>query len=197
MLPTGYGGGGGDCGQSAVLAKEMAARGLNGIDFGLHSDIIAPSLHRLGTPAQKDDRLPRCAAGGPITAIAMTEPGTGNDLKNIRTTARRESDEYVINGAKTLISNGRLSDLVVVVAKTDPQGPGSGAMDLVLGETDRPGLRRGRQLDKVASTRPTRPSCSSTMCAFPPATCSAKRARARTRSCRRGHRSAFWIARKL
>ncbi|KQP40022.1 acyl-CoA dehydrogenase family protein [Pseudorhodoferax sp. Leaf274] len=148
-LPTEYGGGGGDFGHSAVLAEEMAARGLNGINFGLHSDIIVPYLHRLGTEAQKDKWLPRCAAGEVITAIAMTEPGTGSDLKNIRTTARREGDEYVINGAKTFISNGLLSDLVVVVAKTDPQGSGSKAMGLVLMETDRPGFRRGRKLDKV------------------------------------------------
>ena len=149
MLPTEYGGGGGDFGHSAILAEEMAARGLTGINFGLHSDIIVPYLHRLGTPAQKDKWLPRCAAGEVITAIAMTEPGTGSDLKGIRTTARREGDEYVINGAKTFISNGLLSDLVVVVAKTDPQATGSKAMSLILVETDRPGFRRGRKLDKV------------------------------------------------
>jgi alkylation response protein AidB-like acyl-CoA dehydrogenase len=148
-LPTEYGGGGGDFGHSAVLAEEMAARGLNGINFGLHSDIIVPYLHRLGTEAQKDKWLPRCAAGEVITAIAMTEPGTGSDLKNIRTTARREGDEYVINGAKTFISSGLLADLLVVVAKTDPQGSGSKAMGLILVETDRPGFRRGRKLDKV------------------------------------------------
>lgn len=149
MLPTEYGGGGGDFGHSAVLAEEMSARGLSGVNFGLHSDIIVPYLQRLGTEAQKRTWLPRCAAGETITAIAMTEPGTGSDLKGIRTTARRDGDAYVINGAKTFISNGLLSDLVVVVARTDPQGSGSKAMSLILVETDRPGFRRGRKLDKV------------------------------------------------
>ena len=149
MLPTEYGGGGGDFGHSAVLAEEMAARGLNGINFGLHSDIIVPYIYRLGTEEQKRKWLPRCASGEVITAIAMTEPGTGSDLKSIRTTARREGDEYVINGSKTFISSGLLSDLVVVVAKTDPNGTGSKAMSLILVETDRPGFRRGRKLDKV------------------------------------------------
>ena len=149
MLPTEYGGGGGDFGHSAVLAEEMSARGLSGVNFGLHSDIVVPYLHRLGTEAQKDKWLPRCAAGETIMAIAMTEPGTGSDLKSIRTTARREGDEYVINGSKTFISNGLLSDLVIVVAKTDPQGQGSKAMSLILVEADRPGFRRGRKLDKV------------------------------------------------
>ncbi|WP_326539201.1 acyl-CoA dehydrogenase family protein [Pseudorhodoferax sp.] len=149
MLPTAYGGGGGDFGHAAVLAEEMAAQGITGVTFGMHSDIIAPYIYRLGTEAQKTKWLPRCASGETMLAIAMTEPGTGSDLKGIRTTARREGDEYVINGAKTFISNGLQADLVVVVAKTDPQGTGSKAMSLILVETDRPGFRRGRKLDKV------------------------------------------------
>ena len=149
MLPTEYGGGGGDFGHSAVLVEEMAARGISGVNFGLHSDIIVPYLQRLGSEEQKQKWLPRCASGETITAIAMTEPGTGSDLKSIRTTARREGDEYVINGSKTFISSGLLSDLSIVVAKTDPNGTGSKAMSLILVEADRAGFRRGRKLDKV------------------------------------------------
>ena len=149
MLPTEYGGGGGDFGHSAVLAEEMAALGITGVSFGMHSDIIAPYIHRLGTEEQKQKWLPRCASGETILAIAMTEPGTGSDLKGIRTTARREGDEYVINGSKTFISNGLTSDLVVVVCKTDPNATGSKSMSLILVEADRPGFRRGRKLEKV------------------------------------------------
>jgi alkylation response protein AidB-like acyl-CoA dehydrogenase len=84
-----------------------------------------------------------------MLAIAMTEPGTGSDLKGIRTTARRDGDEWVINGAKTFISNGLQCDLVIVVCKTNPELSGSKAMSLILVEADRPGFRRGRKLDKV------------------------------------------------
>jgi alkylation response protein AidB-like acyl-CoA dehydrogenase len=149
MLPEEYGGGGGDFGHAAVLTEEMSRLGITGVGFGLHSDIIAPYILRLGTEEQKAKWLPRCATGETILAIAMTEPGTGSDLKSIRTTAVRHGDEYVINGSKTFISNGLNCDLVVVVAKTDPTQTGSKAMSLILVETDRPGFRRGRNLDKM------------------------------------------------
>ncbi|MFC5606099.1 acyl-CoA dehydrogenase family protein [Variovorax soli] len=149
MLPTEYGGGGGDFGHAAVLSEEMARAGVTGPTFGMHSDIIAPYIQRLGTEEQKQKWLPRCASGETILAIAMTEPGTGSDLKGVRTTAVREGDEYVINGSKTFISNGLMADLIVVVCKTDPKGSGSKAMSLILVEADRAGFRRGRKLNKV------------------------------------------------
>ncbi|MBS0450897.1 MAG: acyl-CoA dehydrogenase family protein [Proteobacteria bacterium] len=149
MLPAEYGGGEGDFGHSAVLAEEMAALGITGVTFGMHSDIIAPYIHRLGTEEQKRKWLPRCASGETMLGIAMTEPGTGSDLKGVRTTARREGDEFVINGAKTFISNGLQADLFVVVCKTNPHLSGSKAMSLILVEADRQGFRRGRKLDKV------------------------------------------------
>jgi len=149
MLPTEYGGGGGDFGHSAVMAEEMARLGITGVSFSMHSDIIAPYIFRLGTEEQKRKWLPRAASGDTMLAIAMTEPGTGSDLKNVRTTARREGDEYVINGAKTFISNGLQCDLVIVVCKTDPNATGSKAMSLILVEADRPGFRRGRKLEKA------------------------------------------------
>ena len=148
-MPGEYGGGDGDFGHAAVLAEETAYLGLNGISFGMHSDIIAPYIQRLGSDAQKRHWLPRAASGETMLAIAMTEPGTGSDLKGVRTTARRDGDEYVINGAKTFISNGLQCDHVIVVCKTDPNLTGSKAMSLLLVEADRPGFRRGRKLDKV------------------------------------------------
>lgn len=148
-LPTEYGGGGGDFGHGAVLAEEMAALGITGVSFGMHSDIIAPYIVRLGSEVQKETWLPRCASGQTMLAIAMTEPGTGSDLRSIRTSARRDGDHWVINGAKTFISNGLQCDLVIVVARTEAAQGGSKALSLFLVEADRPGFRRGRKLDKV------------------------------------------------
>lgn len=143
-----WGGAGGDFGHAAVIVEEIARSGVAGLGFGLHSDVVAPYLSRLGTPAQKQQWLPRCATGEVILAIAMSEPGAGSDLKAIRTTARREGDEYVISGAKTFISNGLNCDLVVVVAKTQPE-MGAKGVSLILVEADRAGFRKGRKLDKM------------------------------------------------
>jgi acyl-CoA dehydrogenase len=147
-LGTEWGGGGGDFGHAAVITEEIAALGIDGLGFGLHSDIVVPYIERLGNHAQKTQWLPRCARGEVITAIAMSEPGAGSDLKAIRTTARREGDDYVINGAKTFISNGLNADVVVVVAKTQPE-LGAKGVSLILVEADRVGFRRGRKLDKM------------------------------------------------
>ena len=143
-----WGGGGGDFGHAAVIVEEVGRSGVGGLGFGLHSDVVAPYIARLGTPEQKARWLPGCASGEVILAIAMSEPGAGSDLRAIRTTARREGDEYVINGAKTFISNGLNCDLVVVVAKTDPEVGGKG-VSLLLVEADRPGFRKGRKLEKM------------------------------------------------
>jgi acyl-CoA dehydrogenase len=147
-LPEEYGGAGGDFGHHAVLAEELAYSGVSGPAFSLQSDIIAPYILRNGSPEQKAKWLPACARGEVLLAIAMTEPGAGSDLKAIRTTAIRQGDQYVVNGAKTFISSGLNSDLVVVVAKTDPAA-GAKGVSLVLVETDRPGFRRGRKLEKM------------------------------------------------
>ncbi|WP_439687525.1 Long-chain specific acyl-CoA dehydrogenase, mitochondrial [Cupriavidus oxalaticus] len=147
-LPTEYGGGGGDFGHSAVIAEEIARANVGGASLALHSDIVAPYIERLGTEEQKLRWLPDICAGKAILAVAMTEPGCGSDLKSIRTSAVREGDEYVINGAKTFISNGLLSDLVVVVCKTDPTA-GAKGVSLIVVEGHRNGFRRGRKLEKV------------------------------------------------
>jgi acyl-CoA dehydrogenase len=143
-----YGGGGGDFGHAAVLVEEAAYAGTSGLGFQLHSDIVAKYIERIGTEEQKQKWLPKCATGEVILAIAMSEPGAGSDLKSIRTTALRDGDEYVINGSKTFISNGLNCDLIVVVVKTNPELGGKG-VSLVLVETDRPGFRRGRKLNKM------------------------------------------------
>ena len=152
-LPEEYGGGGGDdFGHCAVLIEETARSGISGIAFSLHSDIVAPYILRNGTEAQKQKWLPPAARGEVLLAIAMSEPGAGSDLKNIRTHARRESgphgDEYVINGSKTFISSGLNCDLVVVVCKTQPE-LGAKGTSLILVEADRAGFRKGRKLDKM------------------------------------------------
>ncbi|MGO4326179.1 acyl-CoA dehydrogenase family protein [Cupriavidus sp. 2TAF22] len=147
-VPTEYGGGGGDFGHAAVLAEEYHRSSVSGPSFSVHSDITAPYIARLGTEEQKQRWLPPVCRGEKILAIAMTEPGTGSDLKSIRTTAVREGDEWVINGSKTFISNGLTADWVVVVCKTDP-GAGAKGVSLIMVEADRPGFRRGRKLEKV------------------------------------------------
>ena len=147
-LPTEYGAGGGDFGHSSVIAEEMARAGVSGFSLGLHSDIVAPYLARLGTPEQKQRWLPGVCAGETILAVAMTEPGAGSDVKAIRTHAVRDGDDYVLNGSKTFISNGFLCDLVVVVCTTNPAAGAKGVSLLVV-DTRSEGFRRGRKLEKV------------------------------------------------
>jgi acyl-CoA dehydrogenase len=147
-VPTEYGGGGGDFGHTAVVAEELQHAGLSGWSLSVHSDIVAPYIVRLGTPEQKQRWLPRICSGECIMAVAMTEPGSGSDLKGIRTTAQRDGDEFIINGSKTFISNGLQCDMVVVVCKTDPAA-GAKGVSLIMVEAERPGFRRGRKLNKV------------------------------------------------
>ncbi len=147
-VPSEYGGGGGDFGHSCVLAEELHRSGVSGFSLSVHSDITAPYIVRFGTEEQKQRWLPKICRGETIMAIAMTEPGTGSDLKSIRTSAVRDGDEYVINGSKTFISNGLNCDMVLVACKTDPSA-GSKGVSLIMVEADRAGFRRGRKLDKV------------------------------------------------
>ena len=147
-IPVEFGGGGGDFGHSAVLAEELHRSGVSGFSLSVHSDITAPYIVRFGTEEQKHRWLPDICAGKTIMAIAMTEPGTGSDLKSVRTSAVRDGDEWVINGSKTFISNGLNCDLVLVVCKTDPAA-GAKGVSLLMVETDREGFRRGNKLEKV------------------------------------------------
>ncbi|MBX3499271.1 MAG: acyl-CoA dehydrogenase family protein [Alphaproteobacteria bacterium] len=147
-VPEEYGGPGGDFLHSVVVMEELADAGATGVFFGLHSDIVAPYILKYGSPQQKTQWLTRMASGEAIGAIAMTEPSAGSDLQAIRTTARRDGDDYVINGQKVFISNGQQADLVIVACKTDAT-KGAKGMSLIVVEGDRPGFRRGRQLKKL------------------------------------------------
>ena len=141
-------GGGGSFAHEAVLIEEQARVGDSSWGAALHSGIVAHYLQTYGTDEQKRQWLPKMASGEVVGAIAMTEPGTGSDLQNIRTTAIRDGDEYVVNGAKTFITNGYQADVVLVAAKTDPSESASG-ISLVIVPTDAPGFQRGRVLDKI------------------------------------------------
>ena len=147
-IPEEYGGGGADFLTSVIMIEEMMSRVFSGPGFRLHSDIVAPYILHLGTEEQKRRLLPAMARGEVITAIAMTEPGAGSDLQNIRTLARREGEDFVISGQKTFITNGQLADLVITACKTDPSA-GAKGVSLILVETNRPGFSRGRNLEKV------------------------------------------------
>ncbi|OII59524.1 acyl-CoA dehydrogenase [Streptomyces sp. CC53] len=148
-VPEEFGGGGtADFRYSAVLAEEFTRAGAPGLAIGLHNDIIGPYLTSLATDQQKQRWLPGFCSGDTITAIAMTEPGAGSDLQGIRTTAEDKGDHWLLNGSKTFISNGILADLVIVVAKTTPEG-GAHGLSLLVVERGAEGFTRGRNLDKI------------------------------------------------
>ena len=150
-IPEQHGGGGTDDFRfNAIIAEELAKRGINGAGLGLtlHNDIVTPYFIEYCTDEQAERWLPGIAAGELVTAIAMTEPGTGSDLAGVKTTAVRDGDEFVLNGAKTFITNGINSDLVVVVCITDPEA-GRGGMSLLVVERGMAGFERGRNLDKI------------------------------------------------
>lgn len=147
-IPAEYGGGGTDFRTAAVMIEEMSKRVYAAPGFRLHSDIVAPYILHYGSEEQKRTWLPRMAKGEVITAIAMTEPDTGSDLKNIRTTAKRDGNHLVVNGQKTFITNGGLADLIIVATKTDTAA-GAKGVSLVLVEADRAGFRRGKNLKKI------------------------------------------------
>jgi alkylation response protein AidB-like acyl-CoA dehydrogenase len=146
-LPEEYGGAGLDFRFNAIIDEEIAYEGI-AVGIMLQSDIVADYLLAYGSAEQKRCWLPKLVTGEVVTAIAMTEPGAGSDLQGIKTTARREGDHFVINGAKTYISNGQLADLIIVVAKTSAQ-PGAKGISLILVESTRSGFARGRNLDKI------------------------------------------------
>lgn len=149
-LPEAYGGVGADLLYSLISMEEGAKTRFSGFLFFLHSDIIVPYLESFGSEKQKQRWLPGCASGDIITAIAMTEPGTGSDLAAIRTTAVRDGDHYVINGQKTFISNGINCGLVIVVAKTDPAAkPAHAGFSLIVVEDGTLGFEKGRNLEKI------------------------------------------------
>ncbi|MES2684877.1 MAG: acyl-CoA dehydrogenase family protein [Pseudomonadota bacterium] len=148
-MPEEYGGLGVDRSYSAILMEEQSYAGDSGVGFSLHSDIVAPYINNFGTRDQKAKYLPKMATGEMVGAIAMTEPGTGSDLQAVKTTATLDGDDYVLNGSKIFITNGYLSDLVIVVAKTGNSGEGAKDISLLLVETASEGFSKGKPLNKV------------------------------------------------
>ena len=146
--PEAYGGAGGDFLFNAVIMEELTYARAHGLQAALHTDICMPYLESFGTEAQKERYLVPAIAGDCLLAIGMTEPSTGSDLAAVSTTAIRDGDHYVVNGAKTFISNGQNCDLVILVAKTDTSQRHAG-MSLLLVEADTPGFERGRNLEKM------------------------------------------------
>ncbi len=148
-VPEEFGGGGNaDFRYNAVIGEENTRGRFSGLGFTLHNDVVAPYLLRLANDEQKQRWLPGFCAGELITAIAMTEPGTGSDLQGIKARAVKQGDHYVLNGSKTFITNGILSDLVIVVAQTDPD-KGALGFSLLVVERGMEGFERGRHLDKI------------------------------------------------
>ncbi len=144
-----YGGAGiKDFRYNMIVAEEISKVGASGLGFPVHTDIIVPYISSLGTDDQKQRWLPGLVSGELISAIAMTEPGAGSDLQGIRTTAVDKGDHYVLNGQKTFISNGIMSDLVIVVARTNPDA-GHQGISLLVVERGMDGFERGRNLDKM------------------------------------------------
>lgn len=150
-IPEEYGGPGVDDWRFNVVLTEEAVRAGVGAAMGgpmLTTDICLPYILAAGTEEQKKRWLPGVASGDTVLAIAMTEPGTGSDLAAVKTNARRDGDEYVLNGQKTFITNGQNADYVIVVAKTDPDAGHSG-MSLIMVDTASEGFSRGPQIDKL------------------------------------------------
>ncbi len=167
-----YGGADADAMTNLVFAEALSQSTFAGfiITVLVHTDMAGPHLHHAGTPAQKAKYLPRVTAGELITAVGISEPGAGSDVAGMRTTARRDGDEWVINGTKMFITNGVHGDLYFVAAKT---GTARHDARRVL-----PWVVRSR---RPAGSPATRQNSCSTTCASPPATCWARRARASTR----------------
>ena len=149
-VPSEHGGGGvDDFRYNVIITEELARVGASGVGFPLHNDVVVPYLRKHATAEQQARWFPGMASGELITAIAMTEPGTGSDLANVKTTAIRQDDgSYLVNGAKTFITNGIQSDLVIVVATTDPEAK-HGGVSLLMVERGMQGFERGRKLDKI------------------------------------------------
>ena len=152
-IPEEYGGAGGSYLHEAVIMDAMM-RGGAGASIGMgntvHSQVVAHYILNCGREEQKQSWLPRMASGELVSAVAMTEPGTGSDLQGVKTTARKEGDDYIINGSKTFISNGHHAELIIVVCKTDAS-QGSKGVSLIVIDTNliEEGFERGRNLEKI------------------------------------------------
>ena len=147
MIPAEYGGGGGDFLHACVVTEEMVKVGAN-LGLAVHSDMVSPYLMHYGSESLKRHLLPRLCRGEIVGSIGMTEPGTGSDLKNIRTNAVRDGDHWVINGQKVWITNGVNCGVVLVACKTDPAA-GAKGVSLIAVEEDTPGFTKVGPMDKI------------------------------------------------
>lgn len=147
-MPEVYGGGGLDFTFNALFIEELAKKGISGPGFSLHSDIVAPYLLNYGTETQKQKYLPLMAKGAIITAIGMTEPNCGSDLKALRTTAVDKGDHYLVNGQKTFITNGFMCDMAIVAVKTNPNTEEEGVTLLII-EAEMEGFNKGIPFKKI------------------------------------------------
>ncbi|MDY0046100.1 MAG: acyl-CoA dehydrogenase family protein [Thauera propionica] len=147
-VPEEYGGLGLDYLFDVVVFEEMARSGFTGPGFLIHCDLVATYIKSFGTEEQKKQWLPRMVSGEAIGALGMTEPHAGSDLKNVRTRAVRDGDDYVINGQKVFISNGQMCDVLVLATKTDKDA-GAKGVTLFLVDTSLPGFKRGKNLEKL------------------------------------------------
>lgn len=145
-----YGGPGGDFLFSAIVIEEMARVGASGPGFNIHSEMAAPYLSKFGNDDLKKNWLPKLVSGKAILGVAMTEPSTGSDLRNISTTAKRTKDGYQITGQKVFISNGQLGDAFVVATRTKTKSE-SNHLSLFLVEANREGFHRGKNLKKMGA----------------------------------------------
>ena len=148
--PEEYGGIGADLLHAAIVWEEQSYCNASGPGFPLHSDIVMPYITNYGTEEQKSRLLPEMAKGKIITAIAMTEPGAGSDLQGIRTYAKKDGDDWILNGSKTFITNGQNADLVIVVAITNPEAKiAAHGISLFLVEAGMEGFKKGQNLKKM------------------------------------------------
>ncbi len=148
MVDEKYGGPGGDMRAACVIYEEIGRCGVAGLGgIGVH-DIVAYYMQNNASDALCETWLPKAASGEALFAVAMTEPGAGSDLRGIKTSARREGDDYIINGSKIFITNGMMADAIAVVCRTDPTAE-RGGISIVLVETDREGFKRGKNLNKM------------------------------------------------
>ena len=147
-IPEEYGGFGADYLYDAIVFEELFRSGYSGPGFLIHADLVATYIHKFGTEDQKKRILPKMVSGECIGFLGMTEPHAGSDLKDIRTKAVKDGDDYVINGQKVFISNGQMCDVLVLATKTD-QEAGANGVTLFIVEGDREGFIRGQNLDKL------------------------------------------------
>ena len=151
-IPPQYGGGGGNFKHEMVLVEELCYAHISGFGNSVHSGIVAHYINSYGSEEQKQKWLPKMASGEIVSAIAMTEPGTGSDLQAVAMTAIKKGENYVLNGQKTFLTNGQTANLICVVVKTDPSASAKG-ISLIMVETESVegdgGFSRGRNLEKL------------------------------------------------